>query len=260
MKTFSTMRKKLLDAFLSKLLLSDYYFSHQGFCVCCDEYVTFESHDSWLRDNYFCTHCKCIPRERALMATIEKCYPNWNMLRIHEASPVNRGASTRLSKFCVNYSASQYYPTQEFGEIIGGFRNENLENLTFKNESFDLVITQDVLEHIYHPEIAFKEIARILAKGGAHIFTVPIINKHKNTEIWATLNSDGSPNFLHKIEYHGNPVDPFGSPVTMHWGFDIVNCIEKASGLKTDIFSWYDKNLGIMGEYNEVFVTRKPVT
>lgn len=258
MKTNKHIQKKMLDFLLSRFLPGDYYFSHKGFCVCCEQEVTFECYDSWLRDNYYCTNCRCIPRERALMAVIEKYYPNWRELRIHESSPVHRGASLKLKNQCERYLASQYYPDKESGTTVDGFRNENLENQTFSNESFDLVITQDVMEHVYHPELVFSEIARTLAKGGAHIFTVPIINKHSKTEVWATLNPDGTPNFLYKPEYHGNPVDPqSGSPVTMHWGFDIVDFIGKTSGLGTQIVAQYKKGLGIMGEYNEVFVTTK---
>lgn len=191
------------------------------------------------------------------MAAIEKHYPNWRELRIHESSPIQRGASLKLKNYCKNYLASLYYPDTEYGTIVDGFRNENLESQTFADESFDLVITQDVMEHVYHPDRVFYEIARTLATGGAHIFTVPMINKYAKTEVWATLNSDGTPNFLHSPEYHGNPVNPYGSPVTMHWGCDIIDYIYVASGLDTQIISLYDKHLGMMGEYNEVLITRK---
>jgi 2-polyprenyl-3-methyl-5-hydroxy-6-metoxy-1,4-benzoquinol methylase len=36
------------------------------------------------------------------------------------------------------------------------------------------VITQDVMEHVFDPHHAFKEIARTLKPGGLHIFTTPI--------------------------------------------------------------------------------------
>jgi hypothetical protein len=246
-------RKKLLD----ELVPGGFYFSNKGHCVCCDSKVTFEANDSWLRDSYFCLNCKCKPRERALMHTIETYYPNWKELAIHESSPIKRGASVKINKNSKNYLASQYYPNKPFGSFIDGFRNEDLENQTFENELFDIVITSDVMEHVYNPEMAFKEIARTLKIGGSHIFTVPIINKHKKTEVWATLGENGAPNFLKTPEFHGNPVDPNGSPVTMHWGYDIVDFIKKASGLDTDIVALYEKELGIMGEYNEVFVTTK---
>jgi hypothetical protein len=149
-------KDKVRAAELKKLLSGDFYFSHKGHCVCCDEEVTFEAHDSWLRDSYFCLNCRCKPRERALMATIEKYYPNWKDIKIHESSPIKRGASVKLRKYSTNYLASQYYPTKEFGSIIDGFKNEDLENQTFADESFDLVITSDVMEHLYNPEKALK--------------------------------------------------------------------------------------------------------
>lgn len=242
---------------LKKLVPSGYYFSHKGYCVCCEQEVTFEAHNSWLRDHYFCMNCKCKARERALMHTIETCYPNWKELNLHESSPIKRGASLKLKKYCKHYFASQYYPKIQFGTMVDGFQNEDFENQTIKDETFDLIITQDVMEHIYNPAKAFSEIARTLKKGGAHIFTVPIINKHKKTEVWATLRPDGEPNFLGEPEYHGNPVDAKGSPVTMHWGFDMVDFIRNSSGLETEVFALYDQNLGIMGEFNEVFVSRK---
>jgi hypothetical protein len=249
--------EELKTVAIKKLISGDYYFSHKGHCVCCESEVTFEAHDSWLRDSYFCMNCKCKARERALMTTIEKYYPNWKNLAVHESSPIKRGASLKLRKYSTNYLASQYYPSQEFGSMIDGFKNEDLENQTFADETFDIVITQDVMEHIYNPEKAFKEIGRTLKKGGAHIFTVPIINRHMKTEVWATPGANGEANFLKTPEFHGNPVDPNGSPVTMHWGFDMVDFIKKASGLDTDVVDLYDKNLGIMGEFNEVFVTIK---
>jgi 2-polyprenyl-3-methyl-5-hydroxy-6-metoxy-1,4-benzoquinol methylase len=45
-----------------------------------------------------------------------------------------------------------------------GFRCEDIESLSFGNESFDLVITQDVMEHVLNPALAFAEIGRILKR------------------------------------------------------------------------------------------------
>ncbi|MGQ0519368.1 class I SAM-dependent methyltransferase, partial [Bacillus sp. D-CC] len=50
-------------------------------------------------------------------------------------------------------------------------RCENLEDMTFQNESFDLFITQDVFEHVMEPKKAFKEIERVLKPGGALLYT-----------------------------------------------------------------------------------------
>jgi len=122
---------------------------------------------------------------------------------------------------------------------------------------FDIIITQDVPEHVFNPEKAFFEIARTLKKGGAHIFTVPIINRFKKSEIWATMGLNGKVIFNKTEEWHGNPVDAKGSPVTMHWGYDIIDYIKKHSGLETDIEYMYNLHYGIWAEYIEVLVSKK---
>lgn len=251
------LKGKIKKRLLKRFLPNGFYLNHKGFCPCCDKEVVFESKSSWLRDNYFCLNCQSIPRQRALMLTIEKLYPNWKNLDIHETSPSGGGASNKLKNNCKNYLETQFFPQKPYGTIINNFRNENIEQQTFPDESFDLVISQDVMEHVYHPDKAFNEIARTLKKGGAHIFTVPIYTKHKKSEVWATLGDNGKPVFLKTPEFHGNPVDPEGSPVTMHWGFDIVDFIKETSGLETTIEYIYDLKFGIWAEYNEVFVSYK---
>lgn len=246
-------RSHLFSLFLPR----NFFFAQKGYCPCCDRKVVFSSIDSWLRDYFYCNNCFSIPRQRALILTVDKYFPNWRELSIHESSPSDNSLSNKLRDNCKNYTATQYYPDQPFGKTINGFRNEDLEKQKFENESFDIVITQDVMEHVYDPENAFKEIARTLKKGGAHIFTVPIINKHKETEVWAIKGKDGKPKFLKNPEYHKNPVDPDGSPVTMHWGFDIIDYIKEKSGLETIIEYINNLDYGIRAEYIEVLVSIK---
>ena len=138
-----------------------------------------------------------------------------------------------------------------------GYRCEDLENLTFDNEVFDAFITQDVMEHVFEASRAFREIARVLKTGGAHIFTVPLVNKHKKSERWASRGKDGGVTFHHEPEYHGNPVDSAGSLVTMHWGYDITGFIMKSSGMQSVIVIIDNIEKGIRAEYIEVIVSRK---
>jgi len=48
-----------------------------------------------------------------------------------------------------------------------------VSHLPFKNQSFDLVTANMVIEHLEHPEIEFTEVNRILAPGGRFIFHTP---------------------------------------------------------------------------------------
>lgn len=231
----------------------------QGYCSTCDREVLFLAKDAWLRDHFLCASCGSIPRERALMQVVEQFYPDWRNLVIHETSPGNRGASVRLRKECRAYIPTQYFPGQQMGAIYNGMRCENLEALTFGNGSIDLHISQDVMEHIFNPAAAFEEIARTLKPGGAHIFTVPLVNKMRNSKMRARLAGNGAVEHVEEPVYHGNPIDPQGSLVTMDWGYDIAKYIFDATGLFTHILYIDDISKGIRGEYIEVLVTVKPL-
>jgi len=198
-------------------------FQHQGECPLCEKAVTFSAINTWFRDSLLCSGCGSIPRERALFKVIKDYYPNYSQLSIHESSPADRGASPKLKKECSNYSSSQYFPNVAPGsaDTKTGFRCENLEALTFPDNSFDIFVTQDVMEHIFDYEKAFKEIARVLKPGGAHIFSVPLINKGKKSECWASRGGNGEIIYHQEPQYHGNPVDAKGALVTMHWGYDM---------------------------------------
>ena len=233
-------------------------FENYGYCFCCASTVKFVAYGSWWRDQYLCTKCGSIPRERALMYCVDTFFPAWRNLTIHESSPSNRGASLRLGRECSKYIASQYYPNILTGETHNGYRCEDLESLSFAEDSVDLHVTQDVFEHLFNPAKAFREIARTLKPGGAHIFTVPIVNKNKPTEICARLKADGTIEHLQEPEYHGNPVSEEGSLVTRWWGYDICDFIHKSSGLFTKVVLLDGLDLGIRAEYIDVLITEKP--
>ncbi len=233
-------------------------FENPGYCYCCGEQVTFKAAGTWWRDQYRCQNCNSLPRERALMFCLEKFYPNWKELIIHESSPVFRGSSLRIRKEAPYYIPSYYYPDVELGSMKNGYRCENLENLTFRDNSIDIHITQDVIEHVFNPGKAFKEIARTMKPGGMHIFTVPIVNKEKPTEVCATINDEGEIKFLRPPEYHGDPINSKGALVVTRWGYDICDTIYQSSGLLTKIVKIDSLRLGIRAEYIEVLISTKP--
>jgi hypothetical protein len=59
-------------------------------------------------------------------------------------------------------------------------------------------------------------------------------------------------------EYHANPIDPRGSLVVTEWGADLLEFIERCSGLRTTIEHLFEPGQGICGEFREVFVSTRP--
>src|ERR1700679_2731837 len=112
-----------------------------GFCPICEKKVVFIKRASWLRDNYFCWRCGSIPRFRGLIYVLNKEYPNWRDLEIHESSPAG-ASSTKIETECKHYTPTQYYTDVPFGTLKNGVRSEDLEAMTFPDNTFDIVVTQ----------------------------------------------------------------------------------------------------------------------
>jgi len=127
--------------------------------------------------------------------------------------------------------------------------------MTLEDESVDLFVTQDVFEHINDPVAAFSEVERVLRKGGAHIFTVPIVRGPYPSERRAFYGPNGISHFK-EPEYHGDPIDENGALVTFDYGYDIVEHIYK-TGMTPIVLDIVDWRYGIKAELNEVIVSIK---
>jgi SAM-dependent methyltransferase len=229
---------------------------NKGYCPICDSQTRFIEKDTWLRDFYVCQKCYSTPRQRAIIVVLELFFPEWKNLKIHESSP-GGASSTTIEKHGAEYTPTQFFQDVTLGNSKEGIRCENLEKMTFEDNSFDLMITQDVFEHVMNPLAAFKEIERILKPGGAHVFTMPWYPKLNKTVQRARQLDNGEIEFLEEAIYHGNPIDSKGSLVTFDWGADFVDFIYVNSGMCTTIYREKDRNKGIDGEFLEVFISRK---
>jgi SAM-dependent methyltransferase len=184
---------------------------------------------------------------------LDTYFPGWENASLHESSPSN----DFLSRYSSAYSDSQFFEDAAPGTRVGGVRNENLEKMTFDDNTFDLFITQDVFEHVLNPQVAAKEILRVLKPGGAHIFTTP---KHRTIEMSRTRveRVEGKIEDLFVPEFHGNPVGDGRSLVTWDYGRDFEELFTAWSGGTTVTYVTRDRSLGLEGEFLEVFVNRKP--
>ena len=226
-----------------------------GLCPICEGRTVFVRRELWnLREGYLCIRCRSNPRFRALVLVLRRLFPNYRDLQIHESSPWG-AASDKLRRECKSYSASHFFIDTAVGTYRNGIRCENLEKMSFANDSFDLFVTQDVLEHVMNPAAAFAEIARVLKPGGTHVFTVPYYGTRK-TRVRA-MAQGGEIVYLAEKDYHGNPIDSSGSLVVTEWGYDLPEFVLAHGGLATTRHSMNDARFGIEGEPIEIFVSRK---
>jgi SAM-dependent methyltransferase len=196
-----------------------------------------------------------LPRQRAILAALDRFFPAWPTLIVHESSP-SGPASSAIERRCGQYSTSFLLEGVAEGTERDGRICQNLERLTFPPESFDLFISQDVMEHVMDPAAAFAEIGRVLKPGGAHVFTVPYW-PDQPTKVRARAGP-GAIDYLEQPRYHDSPVGIHGALVVTDWGQGLPDVIFEASGLGTSVHDEDNPDLGLRGGFKEVFVTLKP--
>ncbi|TXC69781.1 class I SAM-dependent methyltransferase [Sphingomonas ginsenosidivorax] len=192
------------------------------------------------------------------MLAVRRCLPGYADMDIHESSPTIRGLSTLLRKDAPGYIATQFFPDTTPGALVDGVRCENLEAQTFASESFDLVVTQDVMEHVFDIEKAYKETFRTLRPGGYYIHTTPMYKDLTHTHARAKLHDDGTIEHLFDPEYHGNPINGDGALVTYHFGYDLVDLIASWTPFDVECYRANSRSHGIVAEFIEVLICRKP--
>jgi SAM-dependent methyltransferase len=223
--------------------------ANEGDCPICRRTSRFVVEHEWLRDGYVCTRCRSIPRQRALVSVLDLVCPSWRTGTMHESSP-DLGYFRDL---CRGYGYSHFLPGVPRGAIHEGVRCEDIEALTFADATFDVFVTQDVLEHVFHPERALAEIMRCVKPRGAHVFTAP---KHKGLakSVRRAELRDGSVVHLLEPVYHGNPVGDHRSLVTWDYGADFEDLAAAWGGYLVSTYVIRDRRRGIDGEFLEVFV------
>lgn len=232
-----------------------------GQCPLCRKATRFVSDHPWLRDHLICQTCPggSLPRERALGLVLDRMRPGWRALAIHESSPAPRALSDLMMREAPGYVGSHYFPDHPFGSTVSGYRNEDLEAQTFADGTFDVVITQDVLEHLFDPARALREIYRTLKPDGVFLATFPIHASQVDAAIVrATRGVGGDVEHLRPPEYHGNPIDGKGALVTYDYGYGIHERMAEWSGFEVEILRFCRPRQGILGAYTEVIVCTKP--
>lgn len=243
-------------------------------CNVCDEESVFDSWEpldfSCKRNSFICQKCKSVARSRHIVKVV---------LELFQTSPVAKslrdfskiadidilhtcasGAIHEELKSYKNYTVSEYYDAVASGEFVNGVLCEDLTNTSFEDNTFDLIITEDVCEHISDPIKAFKEIKRILKPGGYHISTIPVFFDKLKSETRAKIENGKLVHIL-PPEYHGDPNRPDGVLVFTDFGQDMI---EKYCAITGDTVV-YESHNNIADEqqyaiYNSwVYASRKAI-
>lgn len=203
-------------------------------CKCCEKKTIFlcigNNHEA-IR----CIRCGANLRYEMLASVIKIQYKNFldkTDFAILEIDP-NSPLKSLLKKF-KNYTRSYYDPRKPPGTAtLDGAINLDITNMQLPDNSLDLIISSDVLEHVPELEKAFAETARVLKKGGVHIFTVPY---HETTEQRCYIKNNEIVHIL-PPEYHLDPLDKDGILAFWNIGSDITKKININKSLKFTVLA-----------------------
>lgn len=183
------------------------------------------------RERLECPFCGMNNRQRLIAGLVRKVLEKADGARrdvyfMEQVTPIFRWASRAFAGHSV--VGSEYLDGElQGGAIRQGIRHEDAMNLSFANASFDLVVSNDVFEHVPDPFQAFAECARVLKPGGALLMTVPFHSGMDASAPRAVMDKGGI-RFLLPPEYHGNPVSSSGSLVFTDFGWDMLEKIREA--------------------------------
>jgi SAM-dependent methyltransferase len=159
------------------------------------------------------------------------------------------------------------YPSTIGSEFLGercpfgavddnGVRNETLTALSFADESFDILISLDVLEHVPDYKSAFKECARVLRSGGKMMWSVPFIAAHHDNMVRAKIENGEIVHIL-PPEYHGDPLSSDGVLCFQYFGWEMLDQMRNAGFQEAYALCYHSTEFGYLGGEQFMFVARK---
>lgn len=106
-----------------------------------------------------------------------------------------------------------------------GVRHENFMALSFADNSLDLLLHFDVLEHVPDCKVALQNAFRVLKRGGKTVFSCPFYHNLSHNLVRAVMEN-GEIKYLMEPCYHGNPMSGQGSLVYIHPTWDIMDMLK----------------------------------
>ena len=179
------------------------------------------------RKNTVCPYCQSTDRDRLIFLYLKNKVDIFNKkLKILHIAP-----EPSLYKFLKKRKNLVYLTGTKYSEGIYFHQNidaVDLLQIPYKDEEFDMVICNHVLEHIIEDYKAMSEIYRVLIKGGLAILHVPISYKINSTYEDITITSEAM------REKHFGQFDH-----VRIYGKDYVTRLEKA-GFRVEMYNAFN--------------------
>jgi hypothetical protein len=224
----------------------------EGHCDVCNTRVNFTLdmlYGDGIKPNYrermVCPICGLNNRQRFILnRTLTYLNKKSNVYIYEQITPFYKSAEKHIK----NMIGSEYLGNNlQGGQIISGIRHEDACNLSFQDNTFNIVISNDVFEHVNDIEACLNEAARVLKVDGKLIMSIPFYVSNKVTERRAIMKENRI-EYLKEAQYHGNPLSSEGSLVFYDFGWDIFDMLKNAGFRDSYMIQYYSEKCGHVGQ------------
>ena len=235
-----------------------------GFCVPCNRTVPLLAgtpRDPNWRETLTCPTCGMNNRQRLIATLIKQQLDSQRGATVYFMEQITRMYEWAVAAFPQHEVIGSEYVGDAYrsGQVIKGIRHEDATSLSFADGSIDLIVSNDVFEHVPSPEKAFAECARVLRGGGVLLATIPFYNERDASVTRATNVPSKGLQHLLPPEFHGNPMSSKGSLVFTDFGWDLLDMVRRA-GLGIHVAVYVSERLAHLGDAQLVFESTKLAT
>jgi SAM-dependent methyltransferase len=176
-------------------------------------------------------------RMRFCLSIIKQYFLNYKKVYLAEHDTLFHKKLSAKTGF--NLTTSYYKP--------GAPLHQDLTALSYTDNSFDLSLSFEDLEHIPEYKKSIAELYRVTKPGGHVLLSTPFVIENDKTRVRATINKAGEITHLLEPEYHGDPVIPQGILCFYHFGWDLLDDFRTAGFSDVKIITGYDTGKMMLG-------------
>ena len=198
------------------------------------------------------SHAGLISRQRAVLLVIrqlliDRGLPEPAGLRLYCLEAVTAFAELLRARF-PHFTGSEYLPDPA-DPRRQQIRHEDLCALSLPDASVDLVICNEILEHVYDLDAALRQCLRVMAPGGAFMGTLPFAYGQQQSVIKAHHRGQGlDPEVIGIPELHGNPIDQQGGSLVYQIpGWELLDQLEAIGFRDPAMYAVHSSGYGVVG-------------